>query len=329
MALDGRILAHAKVTLAEKRKLNENRQEQRLLSAYAKNPQIRELDAELRLTMAELVGAALFSNSNASANDIRKKNEQLQIARKSELVRVGFSEDYLDEKYMCEKCNDTGFADNHICECLEEIYKKEQKASLSNLFKLGDERFENFIISYYDETPNADTGISPRNNMEIVYKTCFEYARKFGKNSMNLLFIGAPGLGKTYISACIARVVAESGFSVVYDMAAVIFSKFEDVKFSKADDLEEKREEIKRYLECELLIIDDLGTELITAFTIAALYEVVNTRLITGKKTIVSSNLTVEELRNKYSEQIASRLEWEYQVLRFYGDDIRMKKALL
>jgi len=144
-----------------------------------------------------------------------------------------------------------------------------------------------------------------------------------------LLFLGATGLGKTYLSACIARVVAERGHSVVYDMATVIFSKFEDVKFSRTDDLEDKRDEIKRYLECELLIIDDLGTELVTAFTVATLYEVINTRLITGKSTIVSSNLTVDDLYSRYSEQIASRLEGEYHVLKFYGDDVRKKKNLM
>jgi len=213
---------------------------------------------------------------------------------------------------------------------LDKLYKEEQKASLTNLFKLGDETFDNFNLLFYDETLVTDSGtIFPRESMKIVFDTCVEYAHKFGEGSQNLLFLGATGLGKTYLSACIARVVAERGHSVVYDMATVIFSKFEDVKFSRTDDLEDKRDEIKRYLECELLIIDDLGTELVTAFTVATLYEVINTRLITGKSTIVSSNLTVDDLYSRYSEQIASRLEGEYHVLKFYGDDVRKKKNLM
>ena len=162
--------------------------------------------------------------------------------------------------------------------------------------------------------------------MEIIYETCVEYARKFGKNSMNLFFNGAPGLGKTFLSACIAHVVSENGYSVVYDMASSVFSRFEDVKFLRTEDPEEARSEVKRYLECDLLIFDDLGTEMTTQFTVSALYEIINTRLITGKKTIVSSNLTLDELSRRYSEQIMSRLEGEYQVLTFRGDDIRKKR---
>lgn len=330
MALDGKVLARAKRTLADRRKSNEDRHESRLIRAYEKNPRIRELDLQLRLTMLELAGFASGLNGNTSVEDIHSRNIQLQNERKSELVRAGFSENYLDEQHVCEKCGDTGFAENAICDCLNKLYKEEQKASLTNLFKLGDETFDNFNLLYYDETLTTDFGVFfPRESMKIVFDTCVEYAHKFGEGSQNLLFLGATGLGKTYLSACIARVVAESGYSVVYDMATVIFSKFEDVKFSRTDDLEDKRDEIKRYLECDLLIIDDLGTELVTAFTIATLYEVINTRLITGKSTIVSSNFTVDDLYNRYSEQIASRLEGEYHVLKFYGDDVRKKKNMV
>ena len=329
MALDGKVLANAKRILADKRKDFEEHQANKASKAYSANPQIRTLDLELRLTMTKLIGVAFGSSCDSDVDDVRSKNEQLQERLKSELVKAGFSENYLDNAYMCESCGDTGFTDNSMCACLKDLYKAEQKASLSNLFKLGSETFENFDLSYYSETPSAETGKSPHESMKIVFQSCVEYTRSFGKNSLNLLFIGSPGLGKTYLSACIARVVAEKGYSVVYDMAAAIFSKYEDVKFSRTDDLEDKRDEIKRYLECELLIIDDLGTELTTAFTIAALYEVINTRLITGKKTIVSSNLTLDEMHRRYSEQIMSRLEWEYQVFKFYGEDIRKKKNMV
>jgi DNA replication protein DnaC len=209
---------------------------------------------------------------------------------------------------------------------LTELYKKEQRESLSSLLKLRAETIDSFDLTYYDDKPAQDTGISPRRNMEIIYETCVEYARKFGRKAMNLFFNGAPGLGKTFLSACIARVVAENGYSVVYDMAASVFSKFEDAKFSRTEDPEETRREIKRYLECDLLILDDLGTEMTTAFTVSALYEIINTRLVTSRKTIVNSNLTMDELRRRYSEQIMSRIEGEYQVLTFRGDDIRKKK---
>ena len=329
MALDGKILARAKLELDKKRRQRDERYESRLELVYSKSPRIRELDALLRATMSELVGAALGDDSAPQIEDIRSRNEELQQERRSELEKAGFSEDYLDEGYMCSACKDTGYLRTKICDCLTALYKEEQSASLSNLFRLGDETFDNFDLSYYDDTPSAVTGISSRRSMEIVYETCVEYARKFGSKSRNLLFIGNPGLGKTFLSACIARIVADNGFSVVYDMATSMFTIFEDAKFSRTDNLELVRDEIKRYMECDLLIIDDLGTEMTTAFTISALYEIINTRLVTARKTLVNSNLTIDELHHRYTEQIMSRLEWEYQVLKFYGDDIRKIKNAL
>jgi len=278
--------------------------------------------------MSDLVGLAL-NRGGGQVEDIRSRNLKLQEERAGQLVRAGFPESYLDDDYMCPKCHDAGFTGAGICECLMELYKEAQRESLSSLLKLGEETFESFDLTYYDSRQAPDTGISPRRGMEIVYEICVEYARKFGKKSMNLFFNGAPGLGKTFLSACIARVVADNGYSVVYDAAGSIFSRFEEAKFSRGEDPEEARADIRRYNECDLLIIDDLGTEMTTAFTISALYEIINTRLVTGKKTIVNSNLRPDEMRRRYSEQIMSRLEGEYQVLTFSGDDIRKKRNVL
>ena len=329
MAIDRKILARARKQLEEKRRRRDERHESRLRQVYEKSPRLREIDAELRATMSELIGVALQANNAKQVEDIRRRNIELQEKRQKEIVNAGFTVNYLDEEYMCTECSDTGYKNTVMCDCLTKLYKEAQRESLSSLLKLGDETFDSFDLLYYDDAPTQDTGISPRRSMEVVYETCVEYARKFGSKSMNLFFNGAPGLGKTFLSACIARVVAENGFSVVYDMAASIFAKFEDAKFSRTDDLEKTRDEIKRYLECDLLIIDDLGTEMTTTFTIAALYEIINTRLVTDRKTLVNSNLTIGELRRRYSEQIMSRLEGEYQVLTFYGDDIRKKRNVL
>ena len=326
MALDGKLLALAKASLEKKRKINDELFERRLEKAYERAPLIRALDAEIKATMLSLVSAALLPDGSERVEDIRLRNIELQEQRRSELLRAGFPESYLDDGYMCPNCRDTGYAGTKICACLTELYKEAQRESLSNLFKLGDETFDSFDLSYYDDTLAPDTGVSPRRSMEIIYETCVEYARKFGKKSMNLFFNGAPGLGKTFLSACIARVVADGGHSVVYDMTSSVLSKFADAKLSRSDDSEDARSEVRRYLGCDLLILDDLGTEMTTAFTISALYEIINTRLVTGRKTIVSSNLTLHELRNRYSEQIKSRIEGEYQVLTFRGDDIRKKK---
>jgi len=329
MSTDGKILAKARGVLEEKRRRNQERLDYRMQTVYSKAPRVREIDAELRATMVELVGVAVGAGAVSQIDDIRDRNMKLQEERRVELARAGYAETYLDGEYMCEKCNDTGYTYTIMCECLAAIYKDEQAASLSSLFKLGNETFESFNLSFYDDKPASGTSISPRQNMNVIYEICVEYAKSFGNDSMNLFFNGAPGLGKTFLSASIARVVADNGFSVVYDMAASMFSKFEDAKFLRTDDIEALRNETNRYLECDLLIIDDLGTEMTTAFTISTLYEIVNTRLVTGKKTIINSNMTLAELNRRYSEQIMSRLEGEYQVLTFYGDDIRKKRNLL
>ncbi|MCL2392792.1 MAG: ATP-binding protein [Oscillospiraceae bacterium] len=328
MALDGKILAKAKDELYEKRRLKEERYDARLQKVYISAPRIRALDAAIRETMAELVAVALGTAHFEDAEDVKLRNLELQEQRSSALQKAGFADRFLDDEPMCGLCGDAGYVGTSICKCLMEIYKAKLRESLSSLLKLGDETFDSFELSYYDDDPSSDTGISVRRAMEIIYETCVEYARKFGKKSMNLFFNGAPGLGKTFLSACIARVVAENGYSVVYDMASPLFSTFADAKFGTGDT-ESAKNQVKRYLECDLLIIDDLGTEMCNNFVISALYEIINTRLVTGKKTIVSSNLTLAELRRQYSEQIMSRLEGEYQVLTFRGDDIRKKRNVV
>ena len=169
---------------------------------------------------------------------------------------------------------------------------------------------------------------SPRENMELIYEVCLSYAQKFGRFPLRNLFLtGAPGLGKTFLSACIARTVSEGGHSVVYDTAGNVFAQFETRKFQRdSADGQEARDETRRYLNCDLLILDDLGSELTTQFTQSALYELVNSRLAGEKHTVISTNLSMEEVARRYTPQIASRLAGEYHMLHFYGDDIRLLK---
>jgi DNA replication protein DnaC len=203
------------------------------------------------------------------------------------------------------------------------LYKQALKTSLSSLLKLGNETFDNFDLTWYDDTYDTELGMSPRSHMEGVCEMCYRYANKFGDKSTNLFLNGSPGLGKTFLSACIARVVADKGFSVVYDMAGSVFAAFEEEKFSKSADMASLREDIRRYLECDLLILDDLGTEMTTAFTISALYELLNTRLLACRKTIINSNLTIDELPQ--DTRIGSRLaSWGNIVLKYYGSDLRL-----
>ncbi|MDR1589084.1 MAG: ATP-binding protein [Oscillospiraceae bacterium] len=328
MSIDGKLLAGAIARHDGLKADAERDRARRMRIAFAASPRLREIDGELRSAAASAIEAALRSDGSAAdaVDAAGRRSLELQREQERELGRLGFPRDYLDERPMCPKCGDRGFVGAEICACLLSLYREEQRASLSSLLRLGDDSFDAFDAGLYDDTPDARTGVSPRRSMEMVYEICVNYARKFGPKSMNLFFTGSPGLGKTFLSACIARVVSEKGNSVVYDTAAAIFSRFEEQKFNRTGDSDAADAEIIRYNGCDLLIMDDLGAEMTTAFTVSALHALINTRLTAGKKTVISSNLTTDELKTRYSPAIASRLEGEYQALRFYGDDIRLKK---
>ena len=249
----------------------------------------------------------------------------LQQEKRLLLTQMGLPGDYLEEKPACPRCNDTGFLGSEVCSCLRSYYVREQNKELSGLLDLGSQSFETFDFDYYSPLPDSELGISPRANMERVYDVCQDYAHEFSPKSGNLLLSGGTGLGKTFLSASIARVVSASGHSVVYDTAGHIFSLFEAQKFGRETD-EETDGAVSRALGCDLLILDDLGTELMTSFVQSAIYQIINTRLITGKKTVISTNLRPDEIGRRYGAPVLSRLQGEYQLLLFFGEDIRRRK---
>lgn len=329
MALDGKLLGRALDRLEELNKESERELDKLRRRVYDRLPRVAQIDRTIAQSFAEAAFAALDSgsaNPEESLRNIALKNLNLQAERAELMSEAGFAPDCLDEKPRCEKCADRGFYGTKPCSCLMELYKEEQRLELSQLLKLGEETFDSFNLDYYDTRPGKD-GTSPRDNMETIYEICLQYARYFGREMENLFMTGGPGLGKTFLSTCIARVVSESGFSVVYDTAVNVFARFEEERFSRAyTDMDALRADLDRYMNCDLLILDDLGTEMTTSFTISALYDLVNTRLRTGKKTIINSNLSIEDIRRRYSVQIASRLQGEYTVLSFVGSDIRQRK---
>ncbi len=323
MSLDGKILARARDRLESLRRENEAAGERRREEIYAKNPEIRRIDRQLRETMVSAIGAALSGGDALEAlAAVKERNIELQERRAIELARMGLPVDYLDERYMCPDCHDTGSRGTEICHCLMDLYKQEQAKELSAILKMGEDTFESFDPTYYDDTPDPETGRSVRDSMMKVYNVCRKYAIHFSENSQNLFLSGGPGLGKTFLSTCIARVVLESGFSVVYETAVSALSKYDNVRFGRGD-IDALTGEIERMENCDLLILDDLGAEFATQTVVSSLYTLVNTRLMRKKKTIISSNLSVDELETHYSPAIASRLSGEYTVLPFVGSDIR------
>lgn len=325
MAYDGKLMRRAMVRFEEAKSRRADARRQREQTVYAAIPRIAEIDAELRATMSKIIASAMRRGTDPrpAIEALREENLALQRERAQLLTAHGYPADYLEDTPACPLCRDTGWDGDRVCTCLKRYYARVQLEELSRLLDLGTQSFETFSFDVYAPYPPPDQTVSPRANMERVYDACRDYAYEFSPRSGNLLLSGDPGLGKTFLSACIARVVSERGHSVVYDTASHIFERFEAQKFSRDDAADE---DVSRLLRCDLLIVDDLGTELTTDFVRSALYQIVNTRLMTGKKTIISTNLSPAELSRRYGANILSRIEGNYRILPFFGDDIRKMK---
>ena len=320
MAYSAEVIARARARLAQAREDRESENRQHLAEAYERVPRIREIDMELRRTMAQAARVMFTSGGDALAQ-VKEQNLALQQER-AWLAKEYFEEGYLDDTPLCDRCGGTGYLGSNMCECLTELCRQEQKKEISVLAG-GKENFSQFRLDYYPDRIDPKLGFSPRQVMEKNFRTCRSYASLFSKQSGNLLFIGGTGLGKTFLSACIARTVADRGYSVVYETASRLFNKLERAKFNGD---EEARRDGDKYLKCDLLIIDDLGTEMPGQFVTAALYSLVNDRLLAGMPMVISTNLNVDELSRRYSPQIASRLHGSFTRLTFLGEDIRVLK---
>ena len=316
MSYDGKLMRLAQQKFETDKAAREQRFRARREAIFQAEPRLKEVDASLRSTASRIIATALRHGTDpaTAVAALREENLALQEERKELLRRLGLEEDALEERPDCPFCNDSGFRGGSVCRCLRAYYAKEQQKELSRMLDLGSQSFDTFSLDWYTD----------QSTMQVNYDICVEYAHNFGKQPGNLLLFGNPGLGKTHLSAAIAREVSERGFSVVYDTAAHVFERFETQKFSR--DNEEADTDVERILSCDLLILDDLGTEMTTAFVQSALYTVINTRLREKRSTIISTNLRPSELTSRYSPQVASRVEGEYQFLPFVGEDIRKLK---
>ena len=323
MAYSTEVVARARARLAEAREDRESENRQHLAQAYEMVPRIREIDMLLRKTMALTARLAFASGTDAREAMEQVKEQNLSLQREREyLIRENFDEGFLDESPICTHCGGLGYVGSTMCECLRELCRQEQKKEISVLTG-GKENFQQFRLDYYSDYVDPKYGASPRMIMDRNFRTCRSYAQNFAMNAGNLLFIGGTGLGKTFLSACIARTVADKGFSVVYETASHLFSKLEQARFNGN---EENRREAEKFTACDLLIVDDLGTEMPGQFVTAALYSLVNDRILSGKPMVISTNLNIDEIRRRYTPQIASRLEGSFNRLTFLGEDIRVLK---
>ena len=319
MAYSEAVLRRAQARLAQEKADCEAESTARIETIYTRLPRLREIDRAMRQSVSKAVSAAFRRGSDPTEaiRAIKEENLALQREREWILEANDLDEAALEPSVICPKCGGSGYTGAVMCECLQELCRQEQKKELSSLLG-GKESFDAFRLEYYPVEIDPSFGVSPRQLMQLNFQECRRYAREFSRRSPSLLFTGGPGLGKTYLSACIARTVADSGFSVVYDTAGKLFSDFEAVKFGG-----DRSDLTNKYLQCDLLIMDDLGTEMTTQFTQSVLYQVINTRLMENKPVILSTNLNDEGLRQRYTPSIASRLLGAYQVFQFLGRDIR------
>ena len=280
------------------------------------------LEAEEKMSRAGLATIKAIGMGAADAKEYIQKlfeiNLEAQAQRRLLLKSNGFPEDWLDVHYTCKKCEDKGFVGGIMCGCFKELLKSIEYEKLCSKLPVGNCRFDNFRLDFYPD----GAGTSPKKRMESVLNYCKAYAADFSRRSPSLLLYGKTGLGKTHLSLAIAGKAVEEGYGVIYSSAQNLFNKLEKDKFGKADTNTEET-----ILDCDLLIIDDLGAEFTTQFTVSALYNIVNSRELEGKPTIISTNLMPEQLTKAYGERIASRILSNYVMLYFDGSDIRQIKT--
>ena len=323
MGYSAEVVRRARARLAQAKADREAQNQRHLRKAYEQVPRIQEIDKQLRITMAMAAQAAFANGSDfdTAMEAVREKNLALQRERQI-LAACYFEEGYLDDTPICTHCDGSGYVGSFMCKCLRELCRQEQKKELT-LLNVGQESFEQFRLDYYPNAIDPKFNVNIRTLMEKTFHTCRKYAMTFNERSGNLLFSGDTGLGKTFLSACIAKTVADRGFSVAYESAGHMFSKMERAKFEN-DPI--ARDEIKNYMSCDLLIVDDLGTEMPSQFVTSALYTLINDRLLTRKAMIMSTNLNNDDLTRRYGPQIVSRLRGNFTRVAFLGEDIRVKK---
>ena len=306
----------------DKRRLAEKAQEERTNEVYRVVPEIEAIDKKLAETGITISRRLL--SGNGDLDDLRRKTESFR-AKKSGLLReANFAEDYLSIKYNCALCNDTGYRGGARCSCFTQSLI-EANTSVSGLSPLSkNDSFKNFELRYYPAEEDAARGISPRARMKKALNHCQAFTRDFEKEFANIFMSGDTGLGKTFLCNCIANSLLSAGKTVIYYTAPQLFKIIEDLRFgNRGDDF---RETYDLVYTADCLIIDDLGTEFATVVTDAELFNIVNIRFINKKPIIISTNLKHQDFVTRYSERVASRIIYNYLLLEFFGDDIRMKK---
>jgi len=298
---------------------------------YSKNPILAELDDEINKIALRSAKSRIFSDDisrQVEQDKLEMKIDKINKKFDSELKRVGLSREDFEPKYECEKCKDSGYFENKICYCFNQRLINESFKQ-SNLSKIDTENFETFDFGYYSNSNSVEKyGIekSPLENIDGIRKIAHKFSTSLDEaDQKNLLFSGNTGLGKTFLANCVAAEAIKQGKSVIYQTAPILLDKMVDYKF-KYNKTEEEREEYNKIFEVDLLILDDLGTESMNNAKFSELFSILNTRLLKNKKILISTNLTLQDIKKEYEERIFSRFIGDFLICRFVGEDIRILK---
>lgn len=303
---------------------NERLQRQRIEEIYSKLPSIKKIDEKINSIGFDIAsGIFKLSKEGLSTDDFinskRKEIESLKQEKAILLTESGFAPDYMEIKYKCDQCKDTGYIDSRKCNCLKQklinLYFKQ--SNLSSI--LQRENFSTFNTEYYSTVKSESYGKSPKDNIIEIKARCVDFCETFDEHDNNLLFTGGTGLGKTFLCNCIAREVLKKGKSVVYNTSTTLIDNVRNIKYGDLD-----KSKLDYTLNCDLLIIDDLGTENTTQSSQSEIFNIINERLLRKKKTIISTNLSLGELQVRYHQRIVSRTVGSFNLHEFFGNDIRI-----
>lgn len=304
--------------------------QERTKEVFEKIPEIKDLEDEVITDFANLAKEALFISNEAyetSKNTLDKKVTRFAEKKELLLQNNGFAKDYLNQIYTCPFCKDTGFAGGEKCECFKTLSSK-LLHSRHGCYFMADENasFDDFRADYYsDDDFDNDTECSSRRNASTAYSLLKAMADDFDNNARNFVIYGGVGIGKTFLTSCLANSLIKTGRSVVFLTAFRFFGIFEKNTFRKVEsDDSDTPPNTDPIFDCDLLVIDDIGTELPNSFTNSKLFDCINERIMNNKPTIISSNWSPAHLKANYSDRIFSRLTKHYKFLKLTGADIRM-----
>lgn len=300
--------------------------DKRIKEVYGVIPELKEIDNEV-VSCSMQSAKELLTGNDSSLKSLKKITDGAPQKREQLLMEHGYPKDYLQPKYFCENCKDTGYIGNQKCHCFKQAIVDIVYSQSNIKAAIARENFSCFSDSFYsDSYVEGSMGMTPRENIKRIEEASWKYIESFGKEFNNLLLYGNTGVGKTFLANCIAKELLDRAFTVIYLTAFQLFDILEKNKFGKEEDSFEFQNQFDYILDCDLLIIDDLGTELNNSFVNVQLYLCINERYLRQKSTIISTNLSLDNINTIYSERVFSRIASNYTLLKIVGEDIRLKK---